>query len=322
MTFLALSSLKTVKRSGAGGLLLVVAGMAFLGCTAEDRTGGNPPPANVSQLTLNPTSVDFQFTPGGALPAPLPIGLTGTLGDVSGLVVGTILYSPISSGWLAADLGTALDQTPNTIVLTPRPPADLLPGTYVASVPIGSTVTGVTTQYVIATLTVDSVAIIHASPAAVNITVQQGGADPAPQFISIDNSGSGTLTGLAAGTITYDTSATGWLSVSLNQATAPATLTVQATTGSLAIGTYVAQLPITSTQAGVAPDTITVTLGVSTVATPPTIALSPAVRTVSAITGGVNPAVQSIGVSNIGGEYGMVFWKRKGGFFHRSSVFG
>ena len=78
MTFLVLSSAQTVKRAGAGRLLLVVAGMAFPGCTAADRNGGNPPPANISQLTLNPTSVDFQFTPGGAAPAPLSIGLTGT----------------------------------------------------------------------------------------------------------------------------------------------------------------------------------------------------------------------------------------------------
>ncbi|MDZ4865555.1 MAG: hypothetical protein SGJ01_19240 [Gemmatimonadota bacterium] len=289
-------------RAGIGAVTaLAFAGLLMVGCTAVDRNAGNPPPINISQLGLNPTSVDFQFSPGNALPTPKAIVLTGTPTDVSGLVVGTILYSPISSGWLAADLATAFDQTPNTLILTPRPPADLVPGTYVASVPIGSTVTGVNTQYVIATLTVDSVAVIDESPSAVNITVQQGGANPAPQFVSIDNAGSGTLTGLAAGPIIYDTAATGWLSISLNQTTAPATLTVQATTGALAIGTYVAQVPITSTQVGVVPDTITVTLGVSTVASPPTIAVSPAVRTVSAVAGGANPSPQNIGVSNSGG---------------------
>ena len=112
-------------RLGAAAFLLTVAGLLFLGCTAADRNGTLPPPVDLSQLTLNPTSVDFQFSPGSPPPAPLTIGLTGTLGEVSGLVVGTILYSPISSGWLAADLGTALDQTPNTLILTPRPPADL-----------------------------------------------------------------------------------------------------------------------------------------------------------------------------------------------------
>ncbi len=286
---------------GAGALRLPVLGLLLLACTAEDRNGGNPPPPNLSQLILNPTSVGFQFTPGGAAPAPQAIGLNGTAGSVTALVIGTILYSPISSGWLAADFSSALPETPNNLVLTASPPADLLPGTYVASVPIGSTVTGVTTQYMIATLTVDSIPAIDASPSSVSIAVQQGGANPAPQFVNIDNAGSGTLSGLSIGTVSYDSAASGWLAASLNQTTAPATLTIQATTGTLAAGTYVAQVPVRSSIAGVAPDTITVSLGVSAIATPPTIVLSPTVRSVSAVQGGANPSPQNVGVSNGGG---------------------
>ncbi len=281
-----------------GAILAAVGG---LGCVAEPRNAGFPPGGAIPQLDLAPQSVSFHFTPGGAAPAPQTVGLTSSPGTLNGLVVGTILYAPITSGWLSADLAGGSTNTPGSVVLTVTPPSDLGAGTYVAQVPIGSTVAGVFPQNVVATLTVDSVPTIDLSPRTVTIGVAQGGGNPAPQFVHVDNGGSGALTGLAVGSISYGAGASGWLGVSLNQATAPATLTIQPTSTGLAIGTFTARVPITSTVPGVAPDTLTVSLGVSSVATPPSVLVSPKTVAVSATAGGANPPAQVVAVQNDGG---------------------
>lgn len=281
--------------------LIAGALVALVGCRSELKTGVGNPGGPVSQLVIGSSTVHFDYTPGTPFPAPVSVGVTGTPSLVDGLVIGTILYSPISSGWLSADLGSGGNATPTSVVLTATPPADLAPGSYVASIPVGSTVTGVTTQYIIATLTVAPAPQISVSPSTVTIAVSQGGPNPAPQFVEVDNGGSGALTGLSAGTIVYGQGATGWLSASLNQTTAPATLTLQATTGTIPSGTYTAQVPIASSLPGVAPTTVFVSLGVSAISTPPTIQVSPTNVAVSAVTGGANPAAQPVSVSNGGG---------------------
>jgi hypothetical protein len=74
----------------------------------------------------------------------------------------------------------------------------------------------------------------------------QGGVAPAPQTIAVRDAGGGTLTGLSAGPIVY-TGASGWLTASLDKTTAPATLTLTAAPGSLASGSYSADVPVKAT---------------------------------------------------------------------------
>lgn len=282
------------------GLLLLAVVLAH-GCTPESKLGGgNPPPGTIPQFQLAPASVTFQYSAGGAFPAPQTVDVTSpTL--VTGLTIGTILYSPVTSGWLAADYTTSAPATPAAVTLTATPPPDLTPGTYVAMVPIGSTVAGVTAQAIVATLTIDSIPVIDASPTLVTVSATQGGGNPAAQSVAITNDGAGTLSGLSLGAPIYGTGATNWLITSLSSTTAPATLTLQPVTGALAAGTYIALVPIRSSVPGVAPDTITVSFGVGAVATPPTINLSPASLSVAAISGGVNPPAQTVAVANGGG---------------------
>lgn len=97
---------------------------------------------------------------------------------------------------------------------------------------------------------------IGLSPSSVTFTAPRDGADPAPQTVSVTNGGSGSLNGLAVGTISYVTDTlrpsptpTGWLSASLDGSTAPATLKLNATTGTLPSGTYTAYVPVTSSVA-------------------------------------------------------------------------
>jgi hypothetical protein len=108
---------------------------------------------------------------------------------------------------------------------------------------------------------------IGLSPSSLMFAATQGGANPAAQTVWVTNAGPGTLSGLAVGTITYVTDTlrptptpTGWLSASLGGSTAPATLTLNATTGTLPPGTYAAYVPVTSTVASSQAVAVTLTV--------------------------------------------------------------
>ena len=105
-------------------------------------------------------------------------------------------------------------------------------------------------------------------------TANVGSGSPAPQSITITNGGSGTLAGLAAGPVAYGSGqSTGWLATSLSGTSAPATLTLSATVGNLAAGTYTATVPITSSAPGVtnSPLSLTVTFTVTLAGAGPTL---------------------------------------------------
>lgn len=104
---------------------------------------------------------------------------------------------------------------------------------------------------------------IALNPTSFAIPDTVGTADPLPRVVDVTNSGGGTLTGLATGTIVYGGGATGWLTPSFNVTTAPATLTLQADNNGLAAGTYTATVPVTATGASNNPQNITVTYTVS-----------------------------------------------------------
>lgn len=107
---------------------------------------------------------------------------------------------------------------------------------------------------------------IGVSPTSTSFTAVAGGASPVAQGVSIMNCGTGTLTGLAVGPITYgDGQPTGWLSASLSSTTAPANLALAPTLGALPAGTYSATVPISSTANGItnSPQFETVTLNVA-----------------------------------------------------------
>ena len=112
---------------------------------------------------------------------------------------------------------------------------------------------------------------LAASSASFNAVA--GAANPNASNIDITNSGGGTLSGLAIASTTYASGQpTGWLNASLSGTTAPATLTLSATTGALPAGTYNATTSLTSSASGVSnsPQMIAVTF---------TIAPQPAVLT-------------------------------------------
>jgi hypothetical protein len=253
-----------------------------------------PPPA----IALSSASVTFTATEGGANPATQFITITNSGGGtLSGLTNGTITYGAGATGWLQAPIFSATT-APATLAVLPVTGA-LTPGTYTATIPVQSGVASNSPQDLTVSFTVAPSPVIGLSSATLTFSAIQGGADPASQFITITNSGSGTLTGLGTGTITYGAGATGWLQAPiLSATTAPATLTVQPVTGALTPGTYTATIPVQSGVASNSPQNLTVTF---TVASPPAIALSSASLTFTAAEGGANPASQFITITNSGG---------------------
>jgi K319-like protein len=108
-------------------------------------------------------------------------------------------------------------------------------------------------------------AAIGLSQTTVTFNGFEGGGNPSSQAVNVTNSsGSGTLSGLEVGTITYGTGQpTGWLTATLNQTSAPATLRLEATTGSLTAGDHTAQVPVESRAAGNSPQTVSITFRVA-----------------------------------------------------------
>ena len=92
-----------------------------------------------------------------------------------------------------------------------------------------------------------------------------GGANPASQVVAIINTGTGSLSGLSVPISYAAGQPAAWLSASLSQATAPASLTLSAASAGLAAGTYRATAAITSAAAGVtnSPVPVSVTFTVS-----------------------------------------------------------
>ncbi len=229
------------------------------GQSGSSQVTVTPPPA----IALSTATLSFSATEGGANPSSQLITITNSGGGaLSGLGTGTIAYGPGATGWIQAPT-LSTTTAPATLTIQPVTGA-LAPGTFTATIPVQSGVASNSPQTLTVTWTVAASPVIALSSPSLTFSAIQGGADPASQFITITNGGSATLSGLGTGTITYGAGATGWLQApTLSATTAPATLTVQPTTGALTPGTYTATIPVQSAVASNSPRTLTVTFTVS-----------------------------------------------------------
>jgi hypothetical protein len=110
-----------------------------------------------------------------------------------------------------------------------------------------------------------TIGLSHTSAA---FAVDSGGPSPPALQVEITNSGEEALTGLALA-VSYSAGGSGWLSATLSRTTAPATMTVSVSPGSLRPGDYRATVQVSAASApgdGVA---FPVTLQVREVAPPP-----------------------------------------------------
>lgn len=96
---------------------------------------------------------------------------------------------------------------------------------------------------------------------SIGFHAEAGQGSPGPQAIAVTNGGGLTLSGLTVGAIDFGTGPGGWLVAQLDGTTAPATLTLQALTGTITqAGSYVATVPLIAEGAANSPVAVKVVL--------------------------------------------------------------
>ena len=237
---------------------------------------------NVSKQVLTMSSVN------GAV-ATDSIQLTST----SDPLTFTVAFTTASGGnWLT--LGPVSGSTPSAVTVT-AVPGSLAPGSYAGSITITATgaqpVANSPIQIPV-TLTVASGSLV-VPVATLNFNHPQGGTAPA-QTVQISQSGTPLNFVASAST----TSGGNWLSVTPPSGQTPSTLSIAVTSSALPQGTYQGSVTIVSPGALNSPQVIPVTL---TVATPQTIAVTPATLAFSFQIGTQTPNAQQIAVTSTGG---------------------
>lgn len=257
------------------------------------------------RIAFSAPSVSFTAPGGGANPSTQNVQVTnGGTGTLSALSVGTVAYGAGQpGGWLNASLNGAT--APAALVLAATTGTRPV-GTYTATVPVVSAASGVTNspQNVSVTFVVTTppAPVISLSSSALAFAAVAGTGNPASQKVVITNGGTGTLSAVSIDPPLYGPGQPiGWLVATLSGPTAPDTVTLAATTGTLPAGTYTATMAVKSAAGGVTNSPQTISISFTVAAAPaPTIALSSSSLTFAATAGGASPAAQQVSVTNSG----------------------
>lgn len=137
------------------------------------------------------------------------------------------------------------------------------------------------------------VPVLGVAPSTVIFTAQQGGTVPDPQYFYVLNA---NFVGLSwsAQVVGGD-----WLTVTPPSGIAPSRLTVSANPSGLLPGDYRATVVVSSPGATGSPQTVSALLAVGA-AGQPAVALSTQLLSFQAVSGGVNPAPQTLVITNVG----------------------
>ena len=248
----------TIKVRGVlkGALVLCVLAAFWNGaCSTSEPVPPHP------GIQVTPATVSFNDTVGASAPGPQPIAIAADgPGTLTGLRA-AIDYGSGAPGWLSVSLSDTT--APATLTVTPIT-TGLNVATYHAIVVI--TATSATNSPLNVPITFDIAAApipsIVVTPPAVTFQDTVGTSAPAAQTVAITGNGRGTLTGLKA-TVAYASGGTGWLTVSLSDTTAPATLTVRSANTGLNAASYRATVNVTGTGSPNSPQTIPVTFNLA-----------------------------------------------------------
>jgi hypothetical protein len=233
-------------------------------------------------LTASASSASLSAVAGGAPGASREVLLSntgpGTFSSLGTVSVGGVSYQS-GSGWL----GVSLSGTVLTLSLASVPASA---GVYSANVPVSSAEGGsVTIKVELTVAPAPEAPRLVASPSQVRISAVQAGPPPPSQVILLSNGGGGSLGALGAQT------SSPWLSLSL----VGSEVTLTASPGGLAAGTYQAQVILTSAEGGQEDVEVTLVVGA------PLLTLSSNSESFSAIQGeDALPASSSVFVSNGG----------------------
>ena len=235
--------------------------------------------SNNPLITVSPNFVNFNYQVNGALPAPISVSLASTMGQVpytiavpSTTVTQFVSFSPPS--------GTATTTaTPLTLNLVPSVIASLAAGTYQNQVVVTA---GTGTQVVQVNLTVSPTPLVNVSPQQLSFSFAINGGVPPQQILAVSSTNGSTLP------VSFSSNQP-WLLVPGNTST-PSNVNVAVQPGGLAVGTYMAQITVTSgTQVQTVPVTLTVTSGITLTATPASLSFAQAAN-------GPAPAAQTVTV--------------------------
>ncbi len=220
-------------------------------------------PGPAIALSTSTVNVSAVF---GANPSNQTITVTnsggGTLNQLS---LDAPTYGPgQTQGWLSPLPTLAATTAPTTITLRFLT-ASLAAGTYNATVPVRSPVASNNPVNLNVVLVVSLPPVISLSPTSVSFAVWGGATTlPGAQNVLVTNSGGGTLSGLTA-TIQYNAGASGWLTPTFSGGTtAPTTLQLRPNATSIGAGTHTATVTVSSSIAGVASKTVSVSYTVQT----------------------------------------------------------
>jgi uncharacterized protein (TIGR03437 family) len=198
-----------------------------------------------SSIAAAPSSLQFAYTTGGAVPAAQAIQITNA-GS------GTLAWTATASvPWLS--LSAASGTAPSALSVT-VPVTDMSAGTYNGTVQISAAGSANSPVSIPVTLTVTAAAVsLVVAPQTVTFQYTAGGDLPAAQDISVTNGGGGTLAWTAA-------SGAFWAAPSAASGNAPATVSIAVNPANLAAGTYTTTVTIAAADGSVSPAPVSVTL--------------------------------------------------------------
>ena len=250
-------------------------------------------------ISLSTNSLSFGATAEGSNPAAQNVTVSNSGGGTLASPTTSISYGS-GSGWLSVSCSGS--PAPYTCSTQPST-GSLAAGTYTATVNVSSSGATNSPQSYTVSFIVNSSPYPTISLSPTSLTANMSGVcsgNPATQYVTISNSGGGTL---ATPSVSYTyNQGSGWLNATVSGSSAPYTLqVVYQNTCSLAEGTYTATLGISSSGATNSPVNLPITLNVGSSGSSPTISLSPNSLSFSATAEGSNPAAQNVTVSNSGG---------------------
>jgi uncharacterized protein (TIGR03437 family) len=238
-------------------------------------------------LVVNPTTLTFTQTLGGAVPANQTVQITSN-GQPLNYVAAAA--NPGTVQWLTVS-GSTTGQTPGSVTVAVDG-SKLSAGTYNGTITVTAPGASNTPLTVPVTLTV-APGTISASPTSLNFSQIAGGTAPAAQSVAVSST-----PGSLPYTVTTTTKDGGtWLSATPASGTTNSNVQVSVNAGNLAPGSYSGTVTITSAGAGGSPLSIPVTFSVTASAT---LSASPVSVSFSYISGTANPAAQTVQVTSSG----------------------
>lgn len=253
------------------------------------------------KIQLSPGSLEFDL-PVGAPATQQTLTLTDVGDSGTPLAYATTATTSLGSGWLAVTPAngnvSSGANTPLTVTVTP---GALAAGTYTGEIHVASGNGTNAPQVIPVVLNLSSLPRIGISPGSLAFTTGVG-TNPPNQPVTVSNTGGGTLGWSASSSVTTPPAGS-WLSLSgttngslASGASAPPFNAVVDVTG-LAAGTYSGTISVAAAGSSNTPQTITVTLNVTS---SPAIGVSPTSLTFTTPVG-TNPGSQPVTVSNTGG---------------------